>query len=101
MNILRIPSYVIDGPGAVSAECAEAMAEGLKRLMNTDCVLAVTGIAGPGGGTNKKPVGTVYIAVSVPGMTECRQFLFRGDRDTIRNRSVTAALSMLIESIRA
>lgn len=81
--------------GAVSAPVAEAMAEGIRKRAETDFGLAITGIAGPDGGTEEKPVGTVFIAISSEAGTESKKFKFPGDRHLIRWRSSQAALEML------
>ncbi|MCD8568141.1 MAG: nicotinamide-nucleotide amidohydrolase family protein [Geovibrio sp.] len=100
INLLGVPADVIEAHGAVSAECALAMAEGAKKLLGTDCAAAVTGIAGPDGGTDEKPVGTVFIAVSVNGKTEVKGYGFSGDRPAIRERSVKTAFAWLIDLLK-
>jgi len=81
--------------GAVSAEVAEAMAEGIRKRAGTDFGLAVTGIAGPDGGTEEKPVGLVYIALSDAAHTEHRRQIFPGDRHLVRWRASQAVLDLL------
>lgn len=81
--------------GAVSAPVAEAMAEGMRKRTETDFALAITGIAGPGGGTEEKPVGTVFIAISSEVGTEHRKLKLPGDRQLIRWRASQAALDLL------
>jgi nicotinamide-nucleotide amidase len=81
--------------GAVSAAVAEAMAEGIRKRAATDFGLSVTGIAGPGGGTEEKPVGLVYIALADEVKTEHRKLQLPGDRNLIRWRASQAALDML------
>ena len=81
--------------GAVSAPVAEAMAEGIRKRAQTDFGLAVTGIAGPGGGTEEKPVGLVYIALASEVKTEHRKLMLPGDRHLIRWRASQAALDLL------
>ena len=81
--------------GAVSAPVAEAMAEGIRKRAETDFGLSVTGIAGPDGGTEEKPVGTVYIALADIRGTEHRKLKLPGDRQLIRWRASQAALDML------
>ena len=81
--------------GAVSAPVAEAMAEGIRKRARTDFGLSITGIAGPGGGTDDKPVGLVYIALADDAHTEHRRFIVPGDRQLIRWRSSQAALDLL------
>lgn len=81
--------------GAVSAQVAEAMAEGMRRRAGTDFGLSVTGIAGPSGGTEEKPVGLVFIALASEALTEHRKFKLPGDRQLIRWRASQAALDLL------
>jgi len=81
--------------GAVSAPVAEAMAEGIRKRADTDFGLAITGVAGPGGGTEDKPVGTVFVAISSEVGTEHRKLKLPGDRQLIRWRASQAALDML------
>lgn len=81
--------------GAVSAEVAEAMAEGIRKRAGTDFGLAVTGIAGPGGGSDEKPVGLVYIALADEMQTTHRKLKIPGDRQLVRWRSSQAALDLL------
>lgn len=81
--------------GAVSAPVAEAMAEGVRERARTDFGLAVTGIAGPEGGSEEKPVGLVYIALADDAHTEHRRLMLPGDRHLIRWRASQAALDLL------
>jgi len=81
--------------GAVSAPVAEAMAEGVRKRAETDFGLSITGIAGPDGGTEEKPVGTVFIALSSEVATEHRKLKLPGDRQLIRWRASQAALDLL------
>jgi len=81
--------------GAVSAEVAEAMAEGMRKRAETDFALAITGVAGPDGGTEEKPVGTVFIALASEVETEHRKLKLPGDRQLIRWRASQAALDLL------
>lgn len=94
-DLLGVPAQVLDAQGAVSEATALAMAAGVRRALNTDAALAVTGIAGPDGGTAEKPVGTVWIAAVLGERSETRRFLFPGERDEVRQRSAQAALDML------
>jgi nicotinamide-nucleotide amidase len=95
IRTLGIDPELIETHGAVSAEVAEAMAEGVRLHADTDFGLSVTGIAGPGGGTPEKPVGLVYIALSDDAHTEHRKLMLPGDRHLIRWRSSQAALDLL------
>ncbi|MBI4052011.1 MAG: competence/damage-inducible protein A [Elusimicrobia bacterium] len=81
--------------GAVSKECAREMADGVRKKMGATFGLAVTGVAGPSGGTPQKPVGLVYIALSGPRIEHLEKFVFPGDRANIQNRSTVYALNML------
>ncbi len=84
----------------MSRSVAEAMANGAAKLMRTDCAIATTGIAGPGGGTKYKPVGTVWIAVKYLDtvVSECQHF--QGDRDTVIENATNHAMVMLIQLLR-
>jgi PncC family amidohydrolase len=96
INLLHVSQDIINTYGAVSEECATEMAKGLIKLMGTDCAISVTGIAGPGGGTADKPVGTVYICAIVGEKLECRRFYFGGEREDVRKRAVTAGINMML-----
>jgi nicotinamide-nucleotide amidase len=92
-SFLGIPEQVLNDSGAVSAEAASAMSEGLLQHTPADLGVAVTGIAGPEGGSEEKPVGTVWISARSRHREEiCRAFHFHGSRDSIRRRSAVAAL---------
>lgn len=95
IDCLGVPAALIEQYGAVSSECAWAMAQGVRRAAGADIGLAVTGIAGPDGGTPDKPVGTVYLAITGPGLEKTEQFKFHGSRDQIRIRSAATALDWL------
>ncbi len=92
---LGVPPELIARHGAVSAPVAEAMAEGVRRLTDADFGLAVTGIAGPTGGTPEKPVGLVFIALADDAHTEHKRLLLPGDRQLIRWRASQATLDLL------
>lgn len=92
---LGVPAEVLEHHGAVSEETARAMAAGAARVFRTSCAVAVTGIAGPSGGTPEKPVGTVWLAVLVDGATTAVKRTFPGSREEIRGRSAQAALDLL------
>ena len=95
MDLLKVPESLIRQKGAVSAEVAQAMAESVCEQSGADIGLAVTGIAGPSGGTKEKPVGLVYLALADKKATVGRQHLFSGDREGIRFRASQAALDLL------
>ena len=94
-RLLGVPAELIEEHGAVSAEVAEAMAEGVKRRAGVDFGLSVTGVAGPGGGTEEKPVGLVYVALADDAHTEHKRLLLPGDRHLIRTRASQFALDLL------
>ncbi len=83
-KVLKVPSELIDKHGAVSQEVAESMAMQVRHLMGSDFSLAVTGIAGPSGGTPDKPVGTVWCAWANAEGVQSQKFHFPGDRETVR-----------------
>jgi nicotinamide-nucleotide amidase len=92
---LGVPAELLAAHGAVSAEVAEAMARGTRERLGADVAVAVTGIAGPGGGSPEKPVGLVYLHAEGSGGGIGRQFSFPGDRTSIRARSVVGALHLV------
>ena len=99
---LKVELETLAEHGAVSPETAQQMAAGVQALMDTDWGLSVTGIAGPGGGTETKPVGLVYIGIAKPDRTvESVEFRFgaRRSRDWIRHLSVQSALDLLRRSL--
>ena len=96
---LDVPEELIAEHGAVSEQVCRAMAGGLKKRTGADYTIAITGIAGPGGDTPAKPVGTVYIALSSPEETAVERFSFTGDREQIRLRSSIKALELLWRSL--
>ncbi|NJD91916.1 MAG: CinA family protein [Geobacter sp.] len=94
-NVLQVPGEILATHGAVSAETAAEMARGIRRLAGSDIGLATTGIAGPGGGTPAKPVGTVYISIADSKGCETLRFRFNGDRTQVRLKTVEMALNLL------
>ncbi len=95
MARLGVPAEILENFGAVSAECAEAMAAGMRSTANSDHALSVTGIAGPDGGTAEKPVGTVFIGYAGSDGVRSVKIILPGDRYLIRWRSSQAALDLL------
>ena len=95
INMLGVPEKLIEEFGAVSDEVAGAMAKGVRKLANTDYAVSVTGIAGPGGGTDTKPVGTVFLGYADAKETCSKKISLPGDRHLIRWRSSQAALNYL------
>lgn len=94
-DLLGVPEAILRAHGAVSAPCAEAMARGICERSGNPVGLAITGIAGPDGGTPTKPVGTVFIGVAVSGQVEARRFQFAGDRSSVKWQSTQMALDLL------
>jgi nicotinamide-nucleotide amidase len=93
---LGVPEAVLEEHGAVSAETAAAMAEGAREALGVDVAVAVTGVAGPGGGTDEKPVGLVFLHAAGPnGASAARRIDFPGDRETIRLRAAVAGLHLV------
>ena len=92
---LGVSEELLREHGAVSAEAATAMAEGVRRRLGADVAVAVTGIAGPGGGTDEKPVGLVYLHAQGPSGGRSADFVFPGDRDSIRRRAAVTALHLV------
>jgi nicotinamide-nucleotide amidase len=94
-ELLGVSEEILRAHGAVSAPCAEAMAQGVRARAGTDCGLAVTGIAGPEGGTAAKPVGTVFVGVAVGAAAQARPYRFPGDRRAVKRQAARAALDLL------
>jgi nicotinamide-nucleotide amidase len=94
---LGVKEEVLETYGAVSRQCIEQMLNGVIRLAGADYAIAVSGIAGPTGGTPEKPVGTVYIGIQTPFSQEVFQCFFHGEREQIQNQSVAFALEKLAE----
>ena len=92
---LGVPGRVLEQDGAVSAETAVAMAAGARERLGADVAVAVTGIAGPDGGTAEKPVGLVYLHAAGPSGSRSADFVFPGDREGIRRRAAVTALHLL------
>ncbi len=92
---LDVPAELLERHGAVSAETAAAMAAGARTRLGADVAVAVTGIAGPGGGSDEKPVGLVYLHAEGPDGARTADFVFPGDRESIRRRATLTALHLL------
>ena len=99
--LLGVPEDVLATHGAVSEATALAMAQGAIKNLRVSHSLAVTGIAGPDGGSPDKPVGTVWLAWCVAGQATARRFLFTGDRAAVRDQAAQAALEELVRLLRA
>ncbi|MDQ3707195.1 MAG: CinA family protein [Chloroflexota bacterium] len=97
--LLGVDELTIVAHGAVSGPVALEMAEGAKRATSSDIAISITGIAGPTGGTEQKPVGTTFIGISGLGSAHVERFVWTGDRAENRAASVRAALELLVELI--
>ncbi len=101
-RLLGVSAALIRKHGAVSAECAEAMARGARKAAGADIGVSITGVAGPGGGTKAKPVGLVHISVYGPGAAlRARRHDIHGPREAVRARAAGAALALLKEALDA
>jgi nicotinamide-nucleotide amidase len=94
-DLLRVDPKLIAQHGAVSEQVARAMAEGARRRAGSTYALATTGVAGPGGGSTEKPVGTVHIALAAADKTVARKLFFPGDRETFKQLTAQTAFEML------
>ena len=94
-RLLGVPADLLEQHGAVSAQVARAMADGALNLYGADIGLALTGIAGPAGGTDEKPVGLVHLAIAVSGGTLSREVLFPGSRERVRRLAAYAGLALV------
>jgi nicotinamide-nucleotide amidase len=95
MRLLEVQADLLNGCGAVSSECASAMAKGARLSSGSDLGLAVTGVAGPDGGSDDKPVGTVFISLAAPDGCWTKRFQFNGSRDEVRTMTAWTALDWL------
>ena len=94
-DVLGVSSDILQNVGAVSSETAAQMAEGARRLLKTDLAVSLTGIAGPDGGSEEKPVGLVWFGLATKDGVRTEKCIFRGDRAQVRAQAVTHALGML------
>ncbi|HHD80975.1 MAG TPA: CinA family protein, partial [Campylobacterales bacterium] len=85
--------------GAVSSQCVSAMLEGICKMANANYAIAVSGIAGPTGGSVEKPVGTVYIGIKTPKDIIVNQYLFKGDREEVQNQATSKSIEILKKNI--
>jgi len=99
-TVLSVPKIVLDKNGAVSSETVTFMAQNVRTLFKTDYAIAVSGIAGPDGGTKKKPVGLVYIGIAFRETVKSYKCNFAGSRQSVRNQTVYTALSALTRLLR-
>ena len=95
-HVLGVPQDVLDQYGAVSAPVAGFMAGGVRKLLNADMAVSVTGLAGPTGDEYGNPVGTVYIGYEDRQRAVVKRFLFEGNRESVRNQTIDAALELIL-----
>jgi PncC family amidohydrolase len=98
---LGVAQELLDAHGAVSAQVARAMAEGARVRLGASVAVAITGIAGPGGGSDEKPVGLTYVGVADGAGADVRRHLWAGDRSANKRDSAVAALELLLERLGA
>lgn len=98
-KLLGVPRALLDADGAVSEETVRAMADGARTRFATELAVAVSGIAGPGGGSADKPVGTVHFAWAAPETTTAARRIFAGSREAVRRQTVALALERLVELV--
>lgn len=96
-HILGVDPKMLEEFGAVSAPVAQAMAQGVRKVLEADISLSVTGLAGPGGDEYGNPVGTVFIGCDSVFGTKVREYHFAGDRASVRQQAVTASLELVLE----
>ncbi len=97
---LGVRNETLERYGAVSAECVDEMLVGVLDLAHADCAIAVSGIAGPDGGTTDKPVGTVYIGIKTPTSKGVYRKHFDGDRASVQRQSVEFAIQKMAEALK-
>lgn len=97
-ELLSVDPEAVATYTVVSDPVARQMAQGARQLLGTDVAVSVTGVAGPTGGTEETPVGTVFVGVATKDGAHARRFSFRGDRDEVRRQAVEAALSLAIQA---
>ena len=98
MKLLKIPLKILQTFGAVSEQTALAMAKMVRKISKTDIGLAITGIAGPAGGTTTKPVGLTFIAISTKSKDQCYEYRFQGARIRIKSQGATKTLQCLLKN---
>lgn len=99
-KIINVKKETLSNCGAVSKECVIEMAENSRKIMNADISIAISGIAGPDGGSEDKPVGLVWICLSAENYTEPYKNIFSGGRDEVREASVIFALDLVLDFIK-
>ena len=98
-QLLGVHAETLREHGAVSEAVVQEMVRGVQQSTGADCAIAITGIAGPGGGSAEKPVGTVWIACAIDGTVRTRRFVLPGDREEIRERAAQAGLALLWKTL--
>ena len=98
-GVLGVSRKTLETEGAVSGECAVAMAEGVRKLTGADIAVSITGIAGPGGGSDEKPVGLVWFARATAAGTISEKAIFPGSRKDVREASVRHALGLIATAV--
>jgi PncC family amidohydrolase len=96
MSLLRVPAPILNRCGAVSSQVVKAMAQGAQKRLKTDYAIAISGVAGPGGGTKKKPVGLVWIGIAAKAGVRTFRERFAGDRESIRKQAVVKSLQYML-----
>ena len=97
-NLLGVDEALLETIGAVSAPVAEAMAVGARKALQADVAVSVTGLAGPGGDEYGNAAGTVFIGCCMDGTAFAREFHFDGDRESVRQQTIRAALNLVLET---
>jgi nicotinamide-nucleotide amidase len=98
-DVLNVNESTLKAVGAVSEETAREMARGILLVAKSDCCIAITGIAGPSGGSVQKPVGTVFVAIKGPDFEKVERKLFAGSRSEIQRQSVECGISSLLNQL--
>lgn len=96
-HVLGVPASILENPGAVSEECAHAMARGARERLGATIAVSITGIAGPSGGTDRKPVGLVYLGIATPDGSDVEPHVFPGDRAAVMQAATERALELLLD----
>jgi PncC family amidohydrolase len=99
VDLLDVPGATLEAHGAVSAQVALAMAQGVRHRLHSDLAVAVTGIAGPGGGSDAKPVGLTYVAVADAAGEVVRRHLWSGNRSANKREAAATAIGLLLERL--
>ncbi len=100
IKTLGVREETLETYGAVSYQTALEMSKGVKNISNSDIGIGITGIAGPGGGTDEKPVGLVYISVCTPTKHMYEKYIFNGDRYNVRNSAANKAIEIVINLLK-